>query len=200
MILYCYRELDHPNIVKYYGATYRFKDKKRQKDMQWIMVMEVCKYTMKEKFVNPDVNNPGKLQSGTGAQTQAMITMADFALQLCSGLKYLHDKGFVHRDLKLENILVRIVYSNCFHIFNTLSFCQKMDISIDKYRMSNMMCCSQQSNNHSFHTKDIQLLNLSIFQLDCSISFYIYGNKKPRWTMQMKSRFLRYLKFAISGY
>ena len=105
-MIVCFRELDHPNIVKYFGASYRFKDKKRQKDMQWIMVMEVCKYTLKERFVNPDVNNPGKLQPGTSSQTQAMIMMADFALQLCSGLKYIHDKGFVHRDLKLENILV----------------------------------------------------------------------------------------------
>ena len=105
-MIVCFRELDHPNIVKYFGASYRFKDKKRQKDMQWIMVMEVCKCTSKEKFVNPDANNPGKLQPGTSSQTQAMIMMADFALQLCSGLKYIHDKGFVHRDLKLENILV----------------------------------------------------------------------------------------------
>lgn len=99
------RELEHPNIIRYYGATYRYKDK-RQKDMQWIMILEICKCTLKEKFVSPDVNNPGKLSADSRSQMTAMINMAEFALQLLSGLKYLHQKGYVHRDLKLENVLV----------------------------------------------------------------------------------------------
>ncbi|KAL4226201.1 hypothetical protein ACF0H5_014187 [Mactra antiquata] len=100
------RELDHENIVRYYGATFRYRDPKRQKDFQWIMIMEVCRHTLKEKFVSSDENNPGKLSPGTKSQVRAMVFMAEFALQLCLGLRYLHHKGFVHRDLKLENVLV----------------------------------------------------------------------------------------------
>ncbi|KAH3892636.1 uncharacterized protein LOC127858136 [Dreissena polymorpha] len=100
------RELDHPNIVRYYGATYTFRHAQQKRDMQWIMIMEVCNYTLKDKFISPEVSNPGKLALGSTAQLDAMVVMADFALQLGKGVFYLHQKGFVHRDLKLENILV----------------------------------------------------------------------------------------------
>ncbi|WAR25554.1 STY46-like protein [Mya arenaria] len=100
------RELDHPNVVRYYGATYRFRNPNLQKEMQWIMIMEVCKYTMKQKFVDPQRSNPGKCVACSPSQVDNMVAMADVALQLCRGVDYLHQKGFVHRDLKLENILV----------------------------------------------------------------------------------------------
>ena len=83
------------------------------KDMQWIMILEVYKYTLKQTFVSSDGNNPGnlcnpgKVMPGED-QVKAMVTMSDYAAQLCRGLEYLHNKGIVHRDLKLENILVRI--------------------------------------------------------------------------------------------
>ena len=116
-MLLLYRELDHPNIVRYYGASFKYKDTKHKRDMQWIMIMEVCSYTLKDKFIHPEVDNPGKLIQSSPQQLIAMEMMAEYALQLSCGVKYLHDKGFVHRDLKLENILVRyILLSNFLYI------------------------------------------------------------------------------------
>ena len=34
------------------------------------------------------------------------LTWHDICNQLCSGMRYLHAQGIIHRDLKLENILL----------------------------------------------------------------------------------------------
>ncbi|KAL3853545.1 hypothetical protein ACJMK2_017080 [Sinanodonta woodiana] len=100
------RDLDHQHIVKYYGATFKYRNMKQRKDVQWIMILEMCKDTLKDVFIGPEVENPGKVSNDSRHQMRAMKFMASYAIQICKGLKYLHDKGFVHRDVKLENILV----------------------------------------------------------------------------------------------
>lgn len=85
--------------------------------------MEVCKHTLKHKFIDKDKHNPGKQSVGSEAYQQAMVSMASMCLQVCSGVKYLHEKGYVHRDLKLENILVGIMCSlKVIHIYIDFTF------------------------------------------------------------------------------
>ena len=70
------------------------------------MVLEFCSGTLKEKIINDNYDNPAKVGKIYSVQVEQMEEMADLVIQICEGLRYIHKKDMVHRDLKLENILV----------------------------------------------------------------------------------------------
>lgn len=78
------RRLDHPNIIHLY-EVYEGK-------YNIYLVMEHLKGG---EIFNEIANN------GCFSEKHASIIM----LQLLRALDYLHNKGFVHRDLKLENLI-----------------------------------------------------------------------------------------------
>ncbi|KAL3853547.1 hypothetical protein ACJMK2_017082 [Sinanodonta woodiana] len=100
------RNVEHENVIKYFGATYRYKNLAQKKGVQWILIMEKCAYTLKNVYVSDESENPGKQTNGSSQQLRAMHVLAEYFVQIVSGLQYLHEKGLVHRDLKLDNILV----------------------------------------------------------------------------------------------
>jgi len=68
-----------------------------------IIVMELFKENlMRRIFLNPK-NIPATPSSTSDTER----TTIRWARDIANGLDFIHRKGYVHRDLKLENILVR---------------------------------------------------------------------------------------------
>ncbi|KAL9964128.1 hypothetical protein ACROYT_G027712 [Oculina patagonica] len=95
------RKLNHPLIVKFYGAALLNEGDR----VKAILVMELCREDLRRHiFQNPE-NIPG-LPSSTPLTDRNTIR---WAKDIADALEYVHKHGFVHRDLKLENILVSML-------------------------------------------------------------------------------------------
>ena len=67
-----------------------------------ILVMEKCKGNLKRHIFEHQESIPGK------SRDSAVIRgVCQWVKEITDALTYIHEQGVVHRDLKLENILVR---------------------------------------------------------------------------------------------
>ena len=86
--------------MKFYGSALL----KEGDQARAMIVMELCKENLKRHiFLNPS-NIPATFPSSA---TPAERTTIQWAKDIADGLEFIHKQGYVHRDLKLENILVR---------------------------------------------------------------------------------------------
>ena len=63
--------------------------------------MELCKENLMRHIYRDENNKPGKSSTATAARD-----VIGWAKDIADALEYIHRHGIVHRDLKLENILV----------------------------------------------------------------------------------------------
>lgn len=84
------KELDHPNIIKLYN---NFED-----DEKYSLIFELCNGSDLKKCLGDKKQKDGKPFSEEVVQY--------IMRQVIDAVKYLHGKRILHRDLKLENIMV----------------------------------------------------------------------------------------------
>ena len=65
------------------------------------IVLELCDCSLRELVTSHPENAPARLSH----ESRRKIFL-NWALQVLDALRYIHSKRFVHRDLKLDNLLV----------------------------------------------------------------------------------------------
>lgn len=87
--------LDHPNIIKFFGYS--------KGDGIYYLRMEYCDGGDVYDFLKKSGSD--RFRNSSGGFTNSFLY--EFLNQTISGLKYIHDKNIVHRDIKLHNVLIK---------------------------------------------------------------------------------------------
>ena len=74
---------------------------KKERATRVILVMEKCKGSLKSQILEQPEAVPAK-----SLNPAVLREVCLWARQITSALAFIHNQGIVHRDLKLENILV----------------------------------------------------------------------------------------------
>ena len=69
--------------------------------MRIMLVLEWCKGNLQNHIFKSDHLIPGK-----SGRADAMRNARQWVKEITDALAYIHEQGIVHRDLKLENVLV----------------------------------------------------------------------------------------------
>lgn len=138
-------ELNHPNIIKFYSAW-------EETDLLYIQT-ELCEISLQDYIFDKD----GQI---------SRRTVWNAFLDTLSAVKYIHDKQFVHVDIKPDNILVAP-----HEIFKLGDFGTAVDLINDENNdldhEGDARYLAEEALNMEYVTKkmDIFSLGLSIFQL-----------------------------------
>ncbi|XP_028400622.1 uncharacterized protein LOC114523788 [Dendronephthya gigantea] len=93
------RDLEHKNVLKYFGAA---RITSLSSNMyQFIFVTKACRENLRSVIFRNRNLTPAKSEN----TKLAIGKFFNWAMDIADGLNYIHERGLIHRHLKLENVL-----------------------------------------------------------------------------------------------
>ena len=91
-----FRQLEHNHMVAFYGVVMDVQ----QKELNSLaLVFELCFASLKNHIFTNEKNIPWKTKRAANITCQ-------WGIDILNALEFIHSKKIVHRDLKLDNVLV----------------------------------------------------------------------------------------------
>ena len=90
------RQLKHKNIVRFYGVA---MDVNNHELISLSLVFKQCMESLKDRIFGNEKCIPWKTAS-------AVAVTCQWSVEILDALEFIHSKNIVHRDLKVDNVLV----------------------------------------------------------------------------------------------
>ena len=132
------------NIVKYYDS-YLYKGK-------FYILMEYCEGETLRYFIDKNIKNNELIEENI---------IIKIIMQICEGIKEIHDKNIIHRDIKPENIFIN----------------KKMNIKIGDFGISKQFNPNKEYTNTIFKVGSIEYMSPEIKKLG------IYNEKSDMYSL-----------------
>jgi serine/threonine protein kinase len=120
--------LQHPNVVRFIG--YAFKGREH------FIVAELMSMDLR-RYLEENVHE------GQSSPPLSLLLAVDIMLQLAEAMKYLHESGVMHRDLKSNNVLVNVIETEDSHLLSSVQV-KVADFGMSKLNMNNSMFTTMQ--------------------------------------------------------
>ncbi|XP_045157887.1 dual serine/threonine and tyrosine protein kinase-like [Mercenaria mercenaria] len=163
----CLRKFRHTNIVKIYGVCYT-NDSTDSVDNRLTMVLEFCDKSLEDIAFNDEKLQCKNFKS-IPERYEAFTFYVTMATGVCDGLTEMHQKGYLHRDLKLSNVLVK----NNIAKLCDLGFA-RMEVAVTGTFVGTMTHMSPELLKHENYTFSSDIYSLAILLWELWYGHYAY--------------------------